>query len=63
MANPIRIVPASDKHGIESTGYYVETPHGRWYRESLETARVTAKLQAEAHGTTVDESAIEGRGR
>lgn len=54
----VRIVPASDRPGIEGRGFYVESPIGRMYRETLEKARITAELQAEAHGTTVDESRI-----
>lgn len=54
----VRIVPASDRPGIEGRGFYVESPVGRMYRETLEMAEITAELQADAHHTTVDRSAI-----
>lgn len=54
----VLIVPASDRLGIEGRGFYVVSPVGRMYRETLESARLTAELQAAAHGTTVDESEI-----
>jgi hypothetical protein len=56
---PVRIVPASDRFGIEAEGYYVVSPVGKFYRSNLESARVSARLLATANGTTVDESAIE----
>jgi len=55
---PVLIVPASDRIGIEAEGFYVVSPVGRMYRSTLEMARLTAELQAAAHGTTVDESKV-----